>query len=156
MIDISDLLPHKGSARMIERAIAWDADSITAATATHRSVDNPLRCEGRLASVHLIEYGAQTMALHGALRELAAGRTPLPALLVSARDFRATRAFIDDLPGELTVRARALLVTPSNWQYEFEVLHAGSSLASGRVAAIARGGARGGARGAARGAQAAG
>jgi predicted hotdog family 3-hydroxylacyl-ACP dehydratase len=153
MIDISDLLPHKGSARMMERVIAWDAGSITAATATHRCADNPLRREGRLASVHLIEYGAQTMALHGALRELAAGRAPLPALLVSARGFRATRAFIDDLPGELTVTARALLVTPSSWQYEFEVLHAGSSLASGRVAAIARGRAGGGA---ARGAQAAG
>ncbi len=142
MIDISDLLPHKGSARMLERVVAWDADSITAATATHRAANNPLRRDGRLASVHLIEYGAQAMALHGALRS-AEPRAAQPALLVAARGFRASRACIEDLAGELTVTARALLITPSSWQYEFEVLHAGLSLASGRVAAMARPAARG-------------
>ena len=142
MTDISDLLPHKGSARMLERVIAWDAQTIVAATATHRSPDNPLRHAGQLAAVHLIEYGAQTMALHGALRDLEAGRGPQPALLVAARGFRCTHAFIDALPGELTVKARALLVTPTSWQYEFEVLHAGAAVASGRVAAMARTSAR--------------
>lgn len=143
MTDISDLLPHKGSARMLERVIAWDADSLVAITATHRSTDHPLRRDGRLASVHLVEYGAQAMALHGALRDLEAGRTPQPALLVSVRDFHASRAFLEDLPDELTVQAQALLVTPTSWQYGFEVLHAGVSLAGGRVAAMARTAARG-------------
>jgi predicted hotdog family 3-hydroxylacyl-ACP dehydratase len=136
--DISDLLPHKGTARMLDRVVAWDAESITAASTTHHSRDNPLRREGRLASVHLIEYGAQAMALHGALRDRAAGRDSPPALLVSVRNFHATRDFLDDLPEELLLRARALLIAASSWQYEFEARHAGALVASGRVAAIAR------------------
>lgn len=138
MTAISDLLPHAGTARMIERVVAWDAVSITTATSTHRAPGNPLRRDGRLAGVHLIEYGAQTMALHGALREREQGRRAPPALLVSVRDFRTTREFIDDLPGELLLDARALLTTPASWQYEFVARHEGAVIASGRVAAIAR------------------
>jgi predicted hotdog family 3-hydroxylacyl-ACP dehydratase len=138
MSDLSDLLPHAGTARMIERVVAWDATSITTATSTHRAPGNPLRSDGRLASVHLIEYGAQTMALHGGLRERERGLRALPALLVSVRDFRAARAFIDDLPGDLLLVARVLLTTPASWQYEFEARHEGAAIASGRVAAIAR------------------
>jgi hypothetical protein len=59
------------------------------------------------------------------------------ALLVSVRQFEATRAFIDDLGGPLEVHARALLASATGWQYEFEVWHGGESLARGRVAALA-------------------
>ncbi len=45
----SKLLPHAGSARMIERVVRWDAQEILAATTRHRSPDNPLRRDGRLA-----------------------------------------------------------------------------------------------------------
>ena len=61
-IDIGTLLPHAGTARMIERVVEWDRDSIVTATARHRAADNPLRKDGRLAAVHLAEFGAQTMA----------------------------------------------------------------------------------------------
>jgi predicted hotdog family 3-hydroxylacyl-ACP dehydratase len=136
MTDITGLLPHAGTARMIERVVSWDGEHIVAATARHRATDNPLRKDGRLAAVHLAEFGAQTMAIHGGLLNRAAGNAPKPALLVSVRDFACTRDFIEELPGELRVTARVLLATPANFQYAFEVHSADERIAGGRVAAM--------------------
>lgn len=135
--DISALLPHRGSARMIDRVEQWDELCIVTSTATHRSAQNPLRKEARLAAIHLVEYGAQTMALHGALRGLEAGKPVAPALLVSVRDLVLHREYLEDLPGDLRIEARSQLVTPASWQYSFEVSHAGERIAAGRVAAMA-------------------
>jgi hypothetical protein len=79
------------------------------------------------------------MAIHGGLRNTAEGRPPQPALLVSVRDIQTFRDSIDDLPGEIEIAARALLVNPANWQYSFSATHAGVTIATGRVAAIAQG-----------------
>jgi predicted hotdog family 3-hydroxylacyl-ACP dehydratase len=67
------LLPHAGNALMIERVVRWDAREIQVATTRHRAADNPLRRDGRLAAVHLAEFAAQAMALHGGLRSVAVG-----------------------------------------------------------------------------------
>jgi len=137
MTDISELLPHRGTARLLERLLHFSEAQILVATATHRSSDNPLLHSGRLASVHLIEYGAQAMALHGALRTIESGGSPRSALLVAVRDFRCSLDYIDDLASDLEVSARELLSNAASWQYTFEVRHAGVMIASGRVAAMA-------------------
>jgi predicted hotdog family 3-hydroxylacyl-ACP dehydratase len=139
MIDIASLLPHAGTALMIERVIRWDEAGIVTATTRHRAADNPLRREGQLAAVHLAEFGAQAMAIHGGLRNRAAGLPMQPALLVSVRDLELTRDRIDDLAGDLEIEARVLLATATSWQYEFAARHGGVRIASGRVAAMARG-----------------
>jgi predicted hotdog family 3-hydroxylacyl-ACP dehydratase len=136
-VDIGALLPHAGTARMIERVLRWDEASILAATSRHRATDNPLRRNGRLAAVHLAEFGAQAMAIHGGLLTLAQGGRPRPALLVSVRDLSLAREFVDDLPGEIEITARVLLASPAHFQYGFAVRHAGVQLAGGRVAAMA-------------------
>lgn len=136
--DFARLLPHAGTARMIERVVSWDNDHILAATTWHRSPANPLRLEGRLAAVHLAEFSAQVMAIHGGLRNEAAGLDPQPALLVSVRDLVLYRDYLEDLPGELEIEARALLLNPASWQYSYEVRHAGTLIATGRAAAMAQ------------------
>jgi predicted hotdog family 3-hydroxylacyl-ACP dehydratase len=135
-IDISSLLPHAGTARMIERVVRWDRESIVAATTRHRATDNPLRKDGRLAAVHLAEFGAQAMAIHGGLLTTADGGRPRPALLVSARNLVVSRDHVDALPGELEITARLLLAGAGGFQYSFEVRHADELIASGRVAAM--------------------
>jgi predicted hotdog family 3-hydroxylacyl-ACP dehydratase len=137
MTDIAGLLPHVGHALMIDRVLRWDDMEVDVATLRHRSPDNPLRHAGRLASVHLAEFGAQAMAIHGGLRNRAAGLPMQPALLVSVRDLELQRDYIDDLAGELEITARSLLANAASWQYEFTVRHAGTRIASGRVAAMA-------------------
>jgi predicted hotdog family 3-hydroxylacyl-ACP dehydratase len=138
MTDLSRLLPHAGNARMIERVLRWDAQEIHAATTRHRSPDNPLRREGRLASVHLAEFAAQVMAIHGGLLATAAGREPRPALLVSVRDLELKLDHVDQLGSELEILARVLLANPGNWQYSFTIVHEHTTIASGRIAAMAQ------------------
>jgi predicted hotdog family 3-hydroxylacyl-ACP dehydratase len=137
MTDIAGLLPHAGNALMIDRVVRWDSGEIEVATTRHRAPDNPLRADGRLAAVHLAEFAAQAMAIHGGLRTVADGGRPQPALLVSVRDLALRRDYIDDLDGELRVTARTLLANPGNWQYEFTVRYADEVIATGRVAAMA-------------------
>ena len=136
MMDIASLLPHKGAAIMIERVLRWDDAEIVVATTLHRSPTNPLRREGRLAAVHLAEFGAQAMAIHGGLKDRAASRVPQPALLVAVRDLILKRDYVDDLPGELEIAASRLLASEGSWQYSFSVTHISKAIATGRVAAM--------------------
>jgi len=135
--DIGKLLPHAGDSVLLERVVSSSDEEIRVATTLHRWADNPLRRHGRLAAVHLVEFAAQAMALHGALRDQAAGREPRAALLVSVRDLVLGCEHLEGLEGELEIVARALLVDAHSWQYGFTVLHAGREIASGRVAAMA-------------------
>ena len=135
---IAGLIPHAGSMCLLERVVEWTPERVMLATATHRSHDNPLRSDGRLRAIHLCEYGAQAMAVHGGLVARAAGETAQPGLLVSLRDVRLLVEYIDDLPGELVVEATRLHAAPGSWQYRFSVLHAGKELVGGRAAVMLR------------------
>ena len=135
---IAALIPHQGAMCLLDRVVEWDNDRIVLATSTHRAPDNPLRLDGRLRAVHLCEYGAQAMAVHGGLKAQADGRTAQPGFLVSLRDVKLQLDFIDTLTGELLIGAKCLLDGAGSWQYSFEVTHAGDPIASGRAAIIAR------------------
>lgn len=135
---LAELIPHQDAMCLLERVIEWDPDGIVLATSTHRAVDNPLRREGRLRAIHLCEYGAQAMAVHGGLAARAAGRAARPGFLVSLRDVDLKADFIEHLDGELHVYARRLLESADSWQYSFEVKHGERTLATGRAAIIAR------------------
>jgi predicted hotdog family 3-hydroxylacyl-ACP dehydratase len=135
---IAALIPHQGAMCLLDRVIEWDKDRIVLATSTHRAADNPLRLDGRLRAVHLCEYGAQAMAVHGGLSAQAEGKTARPGFLVSLRDVKLHLDFIDQLDGELVVSAQRLLESAGSWQYSFEVTHAGETIATGRAAIMAR------------------
>lgn len=131
--NLASLTPHAGDMSLLERVVSWDEGSVTLATATHRNPANPLADDGRLRSIHLCEYGAQAMAVHGGLRARARGERAQPAMLVSLRDVELHCDYIHDLDGELLVHARPLHSSESAWQYEFRVTHAGQLLALGRA-----------------------
>ncbi|WP_291227361.1 phosphotransferase [Dokdonella sp.] len=131
------LIPHAGSMCLLDEVIAWDEESIHARTASHGRSDHPLRSDGRLRALHLCEYGAQAMAVHGGLLARAQGKIAEPGLLVSLREVELQVARIDDLPGLLDVHARRLLAGDGHWQYAFRIEHAGALLAQGRAAVIA-------------------
>ncbi len=121
---------------LLERVVEWNEDTIRLATSTHRSPDNPLRRDGRLRSIHLCEYGAQAMAVHGALKSEAHGAQAQPGMLVSLRAVSFTRDFVEDLPGELLVEAQCLQASESSLQYSFRITHEGELLAEGRAAVV--------------------
>ena len=131
-----DLIPHRGAMCLLDRLVAWDEMRIHMRSESHRRADHPLRSDGVLRAVHLAEYGAQAMAVHGGLRARAAGAVAAPGFLVSLRDVVLEVARIDDLPGPLDVYAEYLLGGESGWQYAFRVEHAGHVIARGRAAVL--------------------
>ncbi|WP_434735515.1 hypothetical protein [Candidatus Accumulibacter necessarius] len=80
---------------------------ITCRASSHTDPANPLRAEGRLGAASGIEYAAQAMAVHGALLA-EASEPPRQGYLTSLRGVTLHVARLDDLPGELKVRAERL------------------------------------------------
>ena len=126
------LIPHRGTMCLLDTVVAWDDERIHLVTDSHRRADNPLRSDGLLRAVYLCEYGAQAMAVHGGLLAQRDGKVAAPGLLVSLRAVKLHVARVDDLPGDLDVRAEKLLDAGSSWQYAFRIEHAGILLAEGR------------------------
>lgn len=138
---ILGLVPHQGTMCLWDEVLAWDATTIQLRAHNHRDPAHPLRdAGGRLRALHLCEYGAQAMAVHGGLRAQAAGGggPARPGLLVALRGVELHRDRIDDLPGPLECEAELLIDAEAGWQYGFRILHAGSLLAAGRAAVMPR------------------
>jgi predicted hotdog family 3-hydroxylacyl-ACP dehydratase len=133
-----ELIPHRGAMCLLDAVVAWDDEQIHATSASHRASGNPLRADGVLRGVHLCEYAAQAMAVHGGLLAQRDGATAQPGFLVSLRAVDLHVARVDDLAGDLDVFARKLLDNGASWQYEFRVEHAGRLLAQGRAAVMVR------------------
>jgi predicted hotdog family 3-hydroxylacyl-ACP dehydratase len=113
---IRALIPHDDGMCLLERVIRWDATAIECGSRSHRSADNPLRHEGRIAAVCGIEYCLQAMAVHGALR--AAASQPI-GYLVRIGDIRLAVEFLDELGGELVVRAELEQAVTRAYSYSF-------------------------------------
>lgn len=133
---ILSLIPHQGSMCLLDEVVDWDQARVHCRSVSHRSEDNPLRDTGGLRAVHLCEYGAQAMAVHGGLLARAAGGRARPGLLVSLRAVRIACSFVHDLAGPLDVHAEKLIDTASSWQYAFRIEHEGTVLAEGRAAVM--------------------
>lgn len=130
------LIPHQGSMCLLDAVVAWDAAQVHATSRTHRQPEHPLRRAGRLAALHLCEYGAQAMAVHGGLLASAQGERARPGLLVSLRAVELHADTLDSLEDELHVHAQMLHADASGWQYGFHIEHRGALLARGRAAVM--------------------
>jgi predicted hotdog family 3-hydroxylacyl-ACP dehydratase len=136
--DWSSLIPHQGSMCLLDEVMGWTDDAIHMRSVSHTDPDHPLRSDDRLRALHLCEYGAQAMAVHGGLLARAAGGIAAPGFLVSLRAVELHVDRVDDLAGFIDVYAERLLGGEGSWQYAFRVEHAGVLLARGRAAVMAR------------------
>jgi predicted hotdog family 3-hydroxylacyl-ACP dehydratase len=130
---IAALVPHQGSMCLLERIESWDDAGIRLTTMTHVDPANPLATRLGLRALHLCEYGAQAMAVHGGLMTQARHQAVRPGLLVSLRDVTLHCDFIHQLPGPLVVAALRLHESAAGWQYSFQASHADVLLATGRA-----------------------
>ena len=135
-IDISTLVPHQGGMCLWQRVLAANGSTVAIATASHGDPANPLRSGGRLRAIHLCEYGAQAMAVHGGLLARLAGTPVRRGFLVALRGVALYVARIDDLPGALTGHATLLMESGDSQQYGFRIEHDGRLLAEGRAAVM--------------------
>jgi len=133
---IAALVPHAGAMCLWDEVLAWDETTICLRAHNHRDPAHPLRSNGALRAVHLCEYGAQAMAVHGGLLARQAGGQAAPGMLVALRGVDLHVARIDALPGALECEAMVIARSEDSQQYGFRISHAGTLLAEGRAAVM--------------------
>jgi predicted hotdog family 3-hydroxylacyl-ACP dehydratase len=132
-------IPHAFGMCLLDGVVEWDDSRVVCRASGHRAATHPMAADGRLGIACAIEYAAQAMAVHGALRMPGLGR-PASGLLVGVRDVRFGVARLDDVDGELAVEADRISGDDSNVLYRFAVSAAGRLLAGGRAVVVLDGG----------------
>ena len=120
-------IPHHGSMCLLERVLAHDAQQVRCVAHSHRFADNPLRAHGRLAAACGIEYAAQAMAVHGALR---------PGFLASVRSAVLHVGRLDDIEQDLLVDALCVTGDSGTVLYDFALRAGDRLLLEGRAAIV--------------------
>lgn len=129
---IEALIPHQGAMCLWDEVLDWDRDAIRLRSRGHRDPAHPLRAGGLLRAVHLCEYGAQAMAVHGGLlAQTRDGSAAAAGLLVALRAVELHVTRLDQLPEAIECHARRLADGPAGQQYQFRILHQRTLLASG-------------------------
>jgi predicted hotdog family 3-hydroxylacyl-ACP dehydratase len=135
--DWAHLIPHQGAMCLLDAVMAWDETSIHASTESHALATHPLRGNDGLHAIHLAEYGAQAMAVHGALLARQHGADGARSgRLVSVRDVSVEVEYVDPSSGHLDVHAESLYADATGAQYSFRVEQHGRVLMTGRAAVI--------------------
>lgn len=130
------LIPHAGSMCLLDEVASWDEAAVHCRSRSHQSSDNPLRREGRLDALHLIEYAAQATAVHGGLLARRDGGAAQPGMLTSVRDLVLGIETLDAVSNALDVHAKRCFSSPAGWLYDFEVRAGDMQLASGRLSVM--------------------
>ncbi|MGH8441287.1 MAG: phosphotransferase [Nevskiaceae bacterium] len=130
---IQGLIPHAGNMCLLESVEHWDENTVRCTSRTHLDTANPLRSRNGLLALHLVEYGAQATAVHGALRS---GKKAPAGVLTSLRDVSFATDRVDGIDAPLQVEARVQFANESGSLYEFSISAGGRLLASGRVSVM--------------------
>ncbi len=115
--DIEAIIPHSGKMCLIEQVDWWDIDNIACRTTSHRDLQNPLRLNGELSAINLLEYGAQAIAIHGGLLS----KAKIHGFLAAIRNAKIHIARIDTLDCEIIIKAKAEIKTENGAVYEFVI-----------------------------------
>ena len=134
--EIEQLIPHAGAMVLVDRVESWSPTGIVCSSRSHHRSDNPLRRDGVLSSACGIEYGAQAMAIHGALVSRVGGGAPRAGLLVSLRDVVLAEGRLDVAEGELSICAEQVRRDRRSATYVFRVGSPDGELTSGRATVV--------------------
>lgn len=131
---IAARIPHTGAMCLLDSVRSWSQEAIHCTATSQSLTDNPLRAAGRLGPANAIEYAAQAMAVHGALRA-GAEAAPRAGFLTSVREveFHTERLDSDAL---LDVHAECLSGEGNHLMYAFRIEAAGATLVSGRASVM--------------------
>jgi len=128
--EFAALIPHRGAMCLLHEVLRMDDESITCCAVSHRDPAHPLREQGVLPAVCGIEYAAQAMAVHGALKGAHASQA---GVLAAVRDVALSVERLDDIAEDLILTARKLLDDGGRLLYEFELRAGARQLLSGRA-----------------------
>lgn len=134
--DLCRLLPHAGRMCLLDTLVSWSPERIVCETSSHRQPDNPLRRDGRLATVNAIEYAAQAMGIHGGLEARERGEKVTGGYLGGLRDVKMTQTDLSACDGPLRIEAERLLAQPGGSIYRFAVYCGADCLIAGQATVI--------------------
>lgn len=140
MIDrntLCGLIPHAGDMCLIDTVLSWDNTKITCESSSHLSPQNPLLNDNKLASVHLVEYGAQAIAVHAGLLAHQKGGRVIAGYLAALHDVEFRQEYINHIDAPLLIYAQKLAAVEKSYLYNFEVSAKQQILGSGRVTVTA-------------------
>ena len=142
---LEHLLPHTGRMRLIDRLVAYDEERIVCESDSHSADDHPLAENGVLSIVCGLEYGAQAMAIHGALlagaapRESAASGKVRHGYLVAASDLHWKVERLDRCIGPLIIEAISEFRSGNQVAYRFELRADQRPVLTGRASVLLAG-----------------
>lgn len=126
-------IPHQGQMCLLDEVVEWTEGSIRCRSESHRRVDNALRAHGRLGIACGIEYAAQAMAVHGALRAASLSLESRAGLLASVRGLTMHVDRLDDIAGDLLASATLVSGDSTMVLYEFSLADSTRALLLGRA-----------------------
>ena len=130
--EIETLIPHHGIMCLIDQVDSWDLDTLICRSHSHQNPDNPLRMNGQLSSIHLLEYGAQSIAIHGGLLR----KAKMPGFLAAIRHAEFFIDRIDNLDSEIIINTKAEVKTDTGAVYEFVITANSQTLLTSRATVI--------------------
>ncbi len=133
---IEQLLPHAGRMRLIDRIVSYDDHGIICESDSHRAADHPLAEHGVLSIVCGLEYGAQAMAIHGALLAPNDAQGARHGYLVAASDLHWTVERLDRCAAPLCIEAICDFRSGQQVAYRFELRAGGTTVLSGRASVV--------------------
>lgn len=123
---------------LLDSIESWDAGGIRCRAVGHRLPNHPLRRNGRLPALYLVEYAAQAVAAHGSLLEgVGTEQAVRGGVLAALRELVLCVDELDNVGPELQVAAVRRVAGPGGVVYSFDVRAGdGALLASGRLSVM--------------------
>ena len=134
--EICGLMPHAENMCLLDRVTDWDESTIVCESSSHMLQDNPLRTSEGLTSVSLIEYGAQSMAVHGGLIAREKGGDFSDGYLAALRDVSFERMDVSHITNKIVVMAEMLMSQNGNLVYSFHVSANDECIVHGRATVV--------------------
>ena len=125
-----DRMPHKGAMRLIERIVSADEAQIHCIGINHAVGDYPLRLNGQLLSVTLVELGAQAAAAHASLFNIRGNHT---GLLIAIQNVAVVRHEVGETRKNLEIFASQLHFDANGAIYGFRVSDEHGDVVKGRA-----------------------
>jgi predicted hotdog family 3-hydroxylacyl-ACP dehydratase len=88
ILDIEQVMPHRGSMRLVDRVLAWDSEHITVAVQV--PLEGPFHAEGGVPAYVGIEYMAQAVACWAGCQARLRGLPPPLGFLLGSRRYACT------------------------------------------------------------------
>lgn len=130
---LARLIPHAGSMCLLQAVLQYTDHRIVCRANSHTERQHPLRVDDRLGAVVAVEYAAQAMAVHSALRQQADQANPMtevrPGYIGAIRALHLWVTRLDDLAGDLLIFAEHQAGDAAHALYAFEVKHQAAAAA---------------------------